>query len=119
VASPRTMPNLSQSHERHGSLCTYEGLSAPPTLTVVSASSARLKTPYFFFVQGPPLKMVPPQMIIGHPLKHTPLTALLYRSLTSPPDPRMDVQVVRVLQGTALSAPITITRDASGLNIPS
>jgi hypothetical protein len=128
VVSPRTMPNQSPSHTSVMVPCVHVGgLSAcPPTLTVVSASSARLKTPYFFFVQGPPLRMVPPQMIIGYPLKHstfllTPLAALLYRSLTtfSPPVPRMGVQVVRVLQGTALSAPITITRDASDLNIPS
>jgi hypothetical protein len=70
--------------------------------------------------------MAPPQMIIGHLLNHstfllTPLAVLPFRSLTSlsPPVLRMDVYVVRVLQGTALSAPITITRDASDLNIHS
>jgi hypothetical protein len=125
AVSPRTITTLFPSHA--SVMVPYvhvRGPSAcPPTLPVVSASSARSKAPYFFFAQGPPLQMVPPQMIIGHLQNQstfllTPLGILPYRSLTSLV-PRMDVQVVRVLQGTALSAPITITRDASDLNIPS
>ena len=92
-------------------------------LPVVSASSAQSKTPYFFFAQEPPpLKMAPPQMIIGYLQNQstfllTPLGVLPYRSLTNL-FPCMDVQAVRVLRGTVLSAHITITRDASDQNIP-
>jgi hypothetical protein len=63
-------------------------------------------------------------MKIGHLQNHSTfllslLVALLYRSLMSlfPLVRRMDVHVVRVLQGTAPSAPI-ITHDASAQNIP-
>lgn len=124
---PRTIPILPLSHTSVMVPCAHvRGLSAcPPTLPVVSMSSAQTKTPFFSFAQGPPLKMAPPRMIIGHLRNHstfplTPLAVLPYRNPTSlcPPVPRMDVQVVQVLQGTALSALITITRDASDLSIP-
>jgi hypothetical protein len=65
-------------------------------------------------------------MILGHPLNRstTPLlplpVALPYRRLMTlfPSVGRMDVHVVRVLQGTALSDPILLIRDASALNTP-
>lgn len=128
MVSPRMMSNLPSSHTSVMVLCVHvKDPSACQVMSpIVSMSSARSKTPFYFFAQGPPLKMVPPQTIIGHIMNHstfllTPLAVLPYRNLTrlSPPVPLMDVYVVRVLQGTALSAPITITRDASDLNIPS
>ena len=130
VAFLRTTPTSSPSPVSVMVPCAHaRGLSAcPPTQPVASASSARSKTPYFFFAQGPPLKMVPSpcQMKIGHLLNHPTflllslLVALPYRSLMSLflHGRRMDVHVVRVLQGTALSAPIIITRDVLVLNIP-
>ena len=58
-------------------------------------------------------------MTLGHPLIHLILLLLLPTAVPRhspmtlfPPVGRMDVHVVLVLQGMALSAPTNITRDA-------